>query len=679
MHRTFRVLLILCLVLSTACAKKYQADNQDMQPNLDPELSNPDFLKIKRPRPLTQQEKDALASKIDIPFNLDVRDTEEVQMFFASFTQEHHDTMQRWLERAAPNLPYIRAVLATYKLPPDIIALPFIESGYNTQAYSPVGAGGMWQFMPATARRFGLTIDWWVDDRRNPYLSTVAAAKYLTELYAQFNDWNLALAAYNCGEGKMCQVISQSGQNDFFDIAKNPNLLKDETRHYVPKFLAVLKIFKNLEALGYKPVDWGAGPVIEELPVKGGTDLAALAEACSMSWEEFHTYNSGFRRQVSPPDRDSQVYIPVDKKELALAYLNNPSCVANRGIKSYTTAATDSWWNISRRTGVPIAALRQMNPTLGDDIDPGQTVYIPFDGSAQDTALADLDEKPAQRMAQHPVEIARAQSHKFKKGETLAAVASHYGVSQEEILRANNLKSAHQIVAGRTLTIPGKVVAAACPPHQPVVQVAESRAESRTIEVKKGLTLAAVAAANKLDVKELMAANGLKSQKDLRAGMTLKIPGHAEPSQTSAHKPSEVAMAKPLHESPTSHQVQAEHLAELAKGPGVSNVLGKKVFDQKAAAKDSAKTEPKQLSQTPHSQGAKDSGNPAPVQQAQAAKQTKDSGKPSPPLHHSVENGETVWSIARKFKVDPAALLAWNNLDKSAQLKPGDRIKINAQ
>ena len=647
MHMLMRWLLILILVAGAGCAKKYQSDNQDMKPNLDPELSNPDFLKIKRPRPLTQLEKEVLASKTDIPFNLDVRDTEEVQLFLTYFNQDHRDTMERWLERAAPHLPYIRAVLATYKLPPDIIALPFIESGYNTMAYSPAGAGGMWQFMPATGRRFGLNIDWWEDERRNPYLSTVAAAKYLSELYAMFNDWNLALAAYNCGEGKMSRVINQSGQNDFFDIAKNPNLLKQETRHYVPKFLAVLKIFKNLNTLGFKQVNWGAGQVLEEIPVPGGTDLAALAEACSMSWDEFHKYNSGFRRQVSPPDRQSPVYMPVNKKDLALAYLANPSCVANRGIRPYTAAATDSWWNISKRSGVPIAALRQMNPTVGEAVAPGQTVYVPLDSSAQDTALADLDDRPAPSRA----EIAKAQSHKLKKGESLAAIARQYGVTQSDILKANSLHSEKQLAAGKTITIPGKITpGAACPPIQPKGQ--PQPVETRTVEVKKGLTLAAVASANKVDVKTLMAANGLKSEKDIKTGMKLKIPAEAAPVQAAAKQPTE---------APAKNQAQAEKLASLAKGQQAPAPASKDGKAPKGAAPEKAAPEPKQQAAAP------------------AAKEQKDAKKPGGPVHYSVENGETVWSIARKFKVDPNALLAWNNLDKSAHLKPGDRLKINTQ
>ncbi len=628
MNAYMRLVLVACLLLVSACGgKKYQGDNQDMQPNLDPELSD-NFLKIKRPRPLTEQEKKALASKTDIPFKLDVKENEEVQMFLTYFTQERRETMERWLERAAPHLPYIRAVLSTYKLPPDIIVLPFIESGYNTMAYSPVGAGGMWQFMPATGRRFNLNLDWWEDERRNPYLATVAAAKYLSELYAMFGDWNLALAAYNCGEGKMSRVINQSGQNNFFDIAKNPNLLKQETRHYVPKFLAVLKIFQNLETLGFKPVNWGAGQVMEEIPVPGGTDLAALAEACGMSWDEFHRFNSGFRRQVSPPERQSPVYVPVDKKQLALNYLANPACYAARGIRAYSAAPADTWWNVSKRTGVPIAALRQMNPSAGETLDPGLTLYVPLDSSAQDTAFADLDDRP-------PPRTVEARSHKIKKGETLASVARTYGVSQADLLRANGMGSAKQAVVGRTLNIPAKAPAS-CPP----VQAAKaSPVEPRSVELKKGLTLAEVAKTNKVDLKTLMAANNLKSEKDARSGMKLVIPmslaAIPAPAPVSAPAPAKQAeAAKTQAQAPAQAQPQAAAKAQASKQPEPA----------KAAA-------------------------PAP-----AAKDARKS-----PQVHSVANGETVWSIARKFNVDPNALLAWNNLDRSAHLKPGDKLKINVQ
>ncbi len=650
------VLLSLLLLLLASCAKKQPVVSQDMAPNLDPELAE-GFLKIQRPRPLTEAEKKALSYKTAIPFNLDVKETEDLQMYFAYFTQEKRDTMVRWLERAEPHLPYIRAVLATYGLPPDIIALPFIESGYNTMAYSHAGAGGMWQFMPATGRRFGLNVDWWEDERRNPYLATIAAAKYLSALHEMFGDWNLALASYNCGEGKMSRVMAQSGQSDFYDIAKNPNLLKEETRKYVPKFLAVLKIFKNLETLGFKPVNWNNGLVLEEVQVNGMTDLAAMAEACGMSWEEFHRYNSSYRRQVSPPDKQSPVYVPQPKKELALAYVKNPSCVASRGLRQYPTGPSDSWWTLSKRTGVPVAALRQMNPSLGDAIVPGAMVMVALDGSAQDTALADLDDRPAKSG-----EIRQYTNYKVKKGDTLAALSKHYGVSQSEILKASRLKYAKEVTSGRMLVIPAgsgsKIPAQACPPVAPgKSQVAEVK-EVRTVEVKKGLTLAALASANKVDPKALMAANGLKSEKDLKVGMRLSVPA---PTVAAAG----VAI-------PYAHAATAATPPAHAKG-------GKEAKGVTLAAMASnAPTAPGKADSKSHGKEAQTKQSAGPQKAASTPKESKDAKKTTAVQYH-VANGETVWSIARKFKVDPHSLLSWNNLNDKSQLRPGDKLKIHSE
>ena len=235
MARFFLCCVLPLLLALAGCAGNKYDKNTDMKANLEPEVwDTTQILKdLKRGRPLTEQEKKALASRGAIQFNLDVADNEEVQMFLQYFTMDKKGTMEKWLQRAEPQLPYVRAVLASYNLPPDLIVLPFIESGYSTMAYSPVGAGGMWQFMPYTGRRFGLTVNWWVDERRDPYKSTVAAAKYLTKLYQMFGDWNLALAAYNAGEGKISRVMAASGQCDFFDIAKDPKLLKEDRKSVV--------------------------------------------------------------------------------------------------------------------------------------------------------------------------------------------------------------------------------------------------------------------------------------------------------------------------------------------------------------------------------------------------------------------------------------------------------------
>jgi membrane-bound lytic murein transglycosylase D len=260
-------------------------------------------------------------------------------------------------------------------------------------------------------------------------------------------------------------------------------------------------------------------------------------------------------------------------------------------------------------------------------------VYVPLDSSAQDTALADMDERSSPRSADS------SKSHKLRKGETLASLAKQYGVSQADILKANGFNKPSQVATGKTIVIPAK--AAACPPVQPKVQVAESK----TVEMKKGLTLAAVAAANKVDVKTLMVANGLKSEKDLKAGMKLRIPGEPAPAPVQAERPAAAGKGQLAATDKT-----ATKPAEPAKGP-----RDKDAKNSGRAAKEAAKPEPKQVASSQPTSAAKDAKTaPKTAEQtksesakdakssAKPVEQAKDAKKPSGPIHYSVENGVPV-------------------------------------
>ncbi|MHC1791751.1 LysM peptidoglycan-binding domain-containing protein [Solidesulfovibrio sp.] len=696
------VLLPAFLLLSGCAGQQYTKSNADMKPNLEPELwDTTQILKnLQRGRPLTEQEKKALASQGAIRFDLDVADNEEVQMFLQYFSIDKRGSMDTWLRRAEPHLPYVRAVLASYNLPPDLIALPFIESGYNTMAYSPVGAGGMWQFMPYTGRRFGLTVNWWVDERRDPYKSTVAAAKYLTKLYQMFGDWNLALAAYNAGEGKISRVMAASGQCDFFDIAKDPKLLKQETRHYVPKFLAVLKIFQNLDTLGFKKVNWQAGPNLKEVPAPGGTDLAALAQACSMPWEQFREYNPGFRRQVSPPDMTVNVYVPVAKEQIALAFLNNPGNYPPSGSQVYTAEAGESWWNIARKSGMPVAELRQLNASLPETLPPGQVVRVALSASSADNAS--LAEGPDACAPKPVVAAGKPQRHRVSKGDSVASVARKYDVSTKELLAANKMKYAGRLTLGSWLTIPGSQPAPAQAAGKPAPVLAQ--ADSHT--VAKGESVGGIAAKYGIGVNELMAANSLRSPKDLMAGKRLTIPQKPGQKAPAAPEPVPVAAAatyvvKPgdtLSAIARSQGVDLQQLLAANRGSNTLRPGDKLTLPGSAKAPAPAQTAAAPTPREPAKTGAP--AKAAPVPQPLAAKTFAQAASPPAPtpaakqsaapqpvaakaagksVNYKVGPGDTLWGIAKKFKVDPSSLMAWNNIKSGGALQAGSQLTIHSQ
>uniref|UniRef100_I2Q488 LysM repeat-containing protein n=1 Tax=Desulfovibrio sp. U5L TaxID=596152 RepID=I2Q488_9BACT len=724
MARNFLLAILPVLLLLSGCAGNKYDKNSDMKANLEPEVwDTSQILKdLKRGRPLTEQEKKALASRGAIQFDLDVKDNEEVQMFLQYFSMDKRGSMDKWLQRAEPHLPYVRAVLASYNLPPDLIVLPFIESGYSTMAYSPVGAGGMWQFMPYTGRRFGLTVDWWVDERRDPYKSTVAAAKYLTKLYQMFGDWNLALAAYNAGEGKISRVMAASGQCDFFDIAKDPKLLKEETRHYVPKFLAVLKIFQNLDTLGFHKINWQAGPNLKEVGAPGGTDLAALAQACGLSWEQFREYNPGFRRQVSPPDTTVNVYVPVAKEQTALAYLNNPGNYPSSGVQTVTAQAGDSWWNIARRAGMPVAELRQLNASLPEALPPGQTVRVALSAFSVDNSA--LAEGPDACAPKPLVAQAKPQRHRVNKGESIGSIAKKYGVAPKELLAANKMKHEGRLTLGSWLVIPGGAsgsagtAVAAAPAPQPLAGGKASSGPAvaeASHTVQRGETVSGIAARYGVDTEELLAANKMRSGKDLLAGQRLAIPGKAgQPAPAKGAPEPRLAPEPKLFAAATpdggSYTVKAgDTLASVGKRLGVdpkelaaaNKDAGGKLrpgatlaVPGKGQAKAVAQSEPAASPKSAKAQAQNEPSakTPKPLAQAQvptplpsasakagqgaAKSQPQAAAKPAAKaVSYKVEAGETVWGIAKKFNVEPSSLMAWNNM-KGSTLQAGSQLTI---
>ncbi|WP_027720604.1 LysM peptidoglycan-binding domain-containing protein [Maridesulfovibrio zosterae] len=480
---------------------------------LDPELE----AAPQESETLTPEEQKALLSSNGIYFNLDEHDTKEVQQYFGFFTHKARKTFDRWLKRSEPFLPYVRQVLSENNMPQDLAMLPFAESGYNAWAYSRVGAAGMWQFMPYTGRKYGLRVDWWVDERRDPYKSTQAAVKYLGVLHEMFGDWHLALAAYNAGEGKIGRALKKTGCDNFFDLTKNNYKLsrryrlRAETKNYVPKFIAISKIFKNLDELGFDNINWANGIKVETVKVPGGTDLLALAKACGMKWSEFNKLNPHFRRQVSPPDGIINAYLPERVMADAADYLESPGARPFAGYKRYKIRSGDSWYRIAHRYGVPVAVLKSVNNRKSNIIRPGRFIMIPGKGSK--TAIYTARKSKTRRTAQN-----RA-NYRVRSGDTLWDIASRYKVSVNTLKRANGLYSS-KLKIGQKLYIPDN---SARRTAKSIAKAENVKQELVNYSVRRGDNLWKIARRFGVKVSSLMRWNSLNSKSILRPGDKLKV------------------------------------------------------------------------------------------------------------------------------------------------------------
>jgi membrane-bound lytic murein transglycosylase D len=284
------------------------------------------------------------ALKTDFP----VATNKEVRAYLVYFTTDRKQTMRNYLSRSTRYLPMIREIFQEHGLPEDLAYLAMIESGFNPYAYSPAHASGMWQFISGTGRRYGLAVDSYVDERRDPVKSTHAAAKYLLDLYKQFGSWYLAAASYNCGEGRVAREINGSNHKNFWDLSDN-RCLPTETKNYVPQMIAATIIAKNPEKFGFARVPYLPPLQYDTVKVNEPTSLRAVSVAVNVPPEEVALLNPELRRGTTPPDL-YVLKIPKNSKDLfnrniQIARIEVPGQVS----APVATASNSYWGNYPRR------------------------------------------------------------------------------------------------------------------------------------------------------------------------------------------------------------------------------------------------------------------------------------------------------------------------------------------
>jgi membrane-bound lytic murein transglycosylase D len=312
-------------------------------------------------------------------FDIPIVINEKVEQFIHYFQTIRRDRFVTWLARSGRYIPVMKKLLKEHGLPEDLVYMAFIESGFDPYAYSRSKAVGPWQFISLTGKRYGLKVNWWVDERRDPEKSTIAAAKYLKDLYETFACWYLAAAGYNAGEYKIVKAMKRYRTEDFWKLTE-VRYLKRETKNYVPLMIAAALVAKEPEKYGFADVEYQEPLRYEKVKVPELTSLALVAKACGTSLEEIKDLNPELRRGVTPPNEtDYEIKIPSSMKGLFLVTFEALQPFEKFEFKTHLVKKGETLRGIAKRYRVNLDPLLEINHlTKTSRISKGTILSIPL-------------------------------------------------------------------------------------------------------------------------------------------------------------------------------------------------------------------------------------------------------------------------------------------------------------
>ncbi|MEA2724801.1 MAG: rane-bound lytic murein transglycosylase [Gemmatimonadales bacterium] len=447
---------------------------------------------------------------------------DRVRYYLDFFQGRGRERMAIWLTRMPRYEAMIRERLQRENLPGDLVYLALIESGFSNTATSRAKAVGMWQFMKATGKGYGLRVDSWVDDRRDPFRATDAAARHLRDLNRRFKSLYLAAAAYNAGSGKVSRGLvrlpddeSDSPNSDatFFRLY-DTKLLRRETKDYVPKLIAAALIAKQPERYGFR---MGTAPpaAYDSIIVPDMTGLDVLARLADTTVAAIRELNPQYLRLATPPGTRSIVRLPAGHGPMTVvAYAELPARQRVTFVEHFV-ARGETLSGIALRYRVSQAMLIASNPKAKSrSLRIGQRIVVPTGGA--------LSTKVARRMAE-PVVAAGTSTKAFhwvKRGETISEIADEYGVTQRELMAWNGLDPMGRIRIRQRIRVSSPEGRGA-----PVAEPSPRREAAKTHLVRRGDTLRGLAKRYGVSIQALREANGLAERETLRTGISLKIPG----------------------------------------------------------------------------------------------------------------------------------------------------------
>ncbi len=571
-------------------------------------------------------------------FTLPVRFNERVLQEIYYMTNSARAFMSGSLNRKTAYDSLIYAQLDAAKMPRDLIYLALVESGFKLKAYSRAKASGMWQFIPETGKRYGLEVDYWVDMRRNPELATMAALKYLNRLHDEFGDWLLAMAAYNCGEGRVRRLLREMQADSTRDTSVAVTYwdleLPKETMRYVPRILAAMVIghypeqYEMTVEQTYRP-DFDTVTVFDSFP------LEEVAKLLKVTEDTLRSLNMELVKWCTPPNKESYLLrLPVGTRT---AFVDGYDKMEKNSFSSWHHHKVRKGENlgvIARQYGIKVSELQQANDMKSSRIRAGQTLLIPIK----------VTPKPKSSKGKKPHKV---RTYIVQSGDDVASVARKFGISQDSVRAWNSLDVAAIVKTGDTLVVSKP---------EPKPQVESDRPQKDRPKISKGAkyavregdTFADIAKSYGVPVVMLMQANQGFSRR-LTVGDSLVIPEYVKKKaeKKPAKSESKPAAKKTSNEKVSVYVVQqGDNLSSISRKFGTSVA---KIQELNSMGKS-----------TSLSVGQKLKVASAPEAEYKV---------------HTVKKGEGLWDIARQYNVTIEDIVKWNDLNDT-KIKMGERLKI---
>lgn len=374
----------------------------------------------------------------------------QVEFYLHLFQNRQRRSFEIWLSRSGKYKDFIRQELRKAGLPEDLLYLAMIESGFNPSAYSHAHASGLWQFLACTGREYGLRIDSWVDERRDPKKATIAAIAYLSRLYEIFDDWHLAVAAYNGGKGRIGRAVKRYNTRNFWEIAQK-GTIPLETKRYVPRLIAAIMIAREPEKHGFTDIKYQLPVVYDIVKVPPRTSLKAAAVAAKVDLKTIRSLNNELSKDQTPPDlKQYQLRVPRGSSDLIVANLKRVHPIFTTGYKTHIVRKGDTIAGICRKYNINKKTLLKANNLRSSSLRTGVRLRIPYTTIRyvllpQGVSPEEYYSRTGRRS--HLV------LHKLKRGDTLSRISRLYGVPVELIMEWNGIIDAHRIQAGQQIAL----------------------------------------------------------------------------------------------------------------------------------------------------------------------------------------------------------------------------------